>query len=208
MRRAGLAVGLLAAALALTSCSDPIDVTGSAGDPTTGTSGPEAPAPDASIDPALQAVLPTCPTPPGLPAVAGGLPDISLACLGPGGPVTLSGLVGKPLIINTWASWCQPCRSELPALASYWQRWQEEVDVLGLNVSDDPNAAAALWAELQIGFPSVTDPGALTRPGLTWVGLPVTYFVAADGTIVGRHAGAVTDVAGWEALASEQLGIS
>lgn len=206
MRQRTLLLGLVVAGLALTSCSDPIDVTGSAGDPTRAAA--PGPAPSGSdVDPALQAGLPPCPEVPGGPAATDGLPDISLACLGPGGPVNLSGLAGKPLIINTWASWCQPCRSELPALASYWQRWQQEVDVLGLNVSDDPNAAAALWSQLGIGFPSVTDPDALTRPGLTWVGLPVTYFVAADGSVAGRHVGAVTEVAEWEALASQQLGL-
>lgn len=199
--------GLLAAGL-LAACSPPIDVTDSAGQPAEPTGGPSRQTPATSIEPQLRDALAPCPHASGTDPVPGGLPDVWLACLGPGEPVNLAGLRGRPLIVNTWASWCQPCRSELPALASFWQRWQEEIDVIGLNVSDDPNAAAALWAEMGIGFPSVTDPDAATRGPLTWVGLPVTYFVDADGLIVGRHAGAVTDLAEWDALAAQQLGLS
>jgi len=80
--------------------------------------------------------------------------------------------------------------------------------VLGLNVSDDPAAAADLWAQLLMPFASLTDPQAATRADLGWIGLPVTYFVDSQGVIVARHDGAVTDEAEWRQLAQQHLGVS
>ncbi len=196
----------LAAALLVAGCSQPTDVTGSAGGPATSTDAPR-PRPTADVPPDLRAVLPACPASSDLPAVEGGLPAVTLACLGPGEPVLLSGLRGRPLILNAWASWCQPCRTELPALASFSQLNGAEVAVLGLDVADDPAAAAALWSELGIPFGSVIDPDATTRAGLSWIGLPVTYFVDAGGAIVARHPGAIDTVEQWQALAAEHLGV-
>ena len=200
------AAGLLVMALAA-ACSGPTDVTGSAGTPVTPAQTERPGTAVGAVPDALRDSLPPCPASGGAAAVDGGLPPMPLECLGPGGPVVLPGLAGKPLIINAWASWCQPCRSELPALASFSREAGEDVTVLGLDVLDEPAAAAALWAELDIPFPSVVDPDGATRPGLSWVGLPVTYFIDADGAIVHRHPGAVTDVDQWRSLAAEHLGI-
>ena len=79
--------------------------------------------------------------------------------------------------------------------------------MLGLDVADDPVAAAQLWSELGLPFPSVTDPDAMTRAELRWIGLPVTYFVDAEGVVVHRHDGAVTDPDEWAAMAAEHLGV-
>jgi hypothetical protein len=80
------------------------------------------------------------------------------------------------------------------------------VAVLGLQAADDAGAGAALWRELGVGFPSVSDPAATARPGLAWSGLPVTYFVAADGRIVQRHVGAITSAADWQQQAAQVFG--
>lgn len=200
------AAGLVLAALLLAACSSPTDVTDSAGDPT---QRPSAPAVDGGGDvpPELQARLPACPTSIEAAEVAQGLPPVALPCLGPGEPVTLSGLRGKPLILNTWASWCSPCRAELPALASYSESAAGEVEVLGLNAVDDAEAAATLWAQLAMPFPTVADSDGATRAPLRWVGLPVTYFVDAQGAIVHRHDGAVTDPEEWADLAEQHLAV-
>lgn len=196
-----------AAVLALAGCSSATDVTFGAGDPVSPSeSAASGAGPAADVPADLRASLPQCPRSEPLPAVTGGLPAVELACLGPGDPVLLSGLRGTPLIVNAWASWCQPCRTELPALASFSSQSSGEVSVLGLDVADDPTAAAQLWDELRLPFASVTDPDSLTRPGMSWIGLPVTYFVDADGVVVYRHAGAITEVEVWQALAAEHLG--
>jgi cytochrome c biogenesis protein CcmG/thiol:disulfide interchange protein DsbE len=201
------AVPLVAAGLLLAACSQPVDVTqsagtapaGSAADPVTGSG--DAPA-------EVQAELPPCPDSVDAAEVARGLPPIALPCLGPGDPVTLSGLRGTPSILNTWASWCGPCRAELPALAAFSERAGGDVEVLGLNAIDDGEAAATLWSQLSMPFPSVVDADGATRAPLRWIGLPVTYFVDADGVIVYRHDGAVTEADEWAALAEQHLGVS
>ncbi len=205
--RAIRAVAAIAGLLLLVSaCSEPVDVTDSAGT-TAPASAPAEPAGGGDVPPELRGALPACPESSDAAEVPDGLPNDALACLGPGGPVRLSGLRGTPLVLNVWASWCQPCRSELPALAEFASQSGDAVSVLGLDAMDDAGAAAALWSQLAMPFPSVADPTGTTRPDLTWVGLPVTYFVDADGTIVYRHAGAVTDPDEWASLARKHLSI-
>lgn len=202
------ATAAAAALLLATGCSVPTNVTGTAGEPSVSVSsavGGQPSVPGSPLSQDLLAVLPQCASIEPQPGVSSGLPETTLACLGAGGPVALSGLRG-PLIINTWASWCAPCRSELPALASFAESTQE-VSVLGLNVSDDQSAAADLWAQLLMPFPSVIDPQGDTRADLGWIGLPVTYFVDAEGVIVARHDGAVTDPAQWREMAEQHLGV-
>ncbi len=196
-----------AAALVLAGCSTPSDVTQSAGSEPVPTE--DAPATGSGAVPdQLRASLPPCPTSSGAAEVARGLPPTTLPCLGPGDPVRLSGLRGTPMILNAWASWCGPCRAELPALASFSEDAGGEVAVLGLNALDDGEAAATLWSQLAMPFPSVVDADGATRAPLRWIGLPVTYFVAADGTVVYRHDGAVTEAQEWAALAEQHLGIA
>lgn len=194
---------LAAAVLLLAACSAPTDVTDAAGTAAPVDGGPAGPSP--ALEAALVAGLPPCPPTTKGPAVPDGLPDLVLECLGPGGPVAMSGLRG-PLVLNTWASWCPPCRAELPALAEFAEQIGPGVSVLGLNVSDSPAPAAALWREDAMPFPSVVDPQAATRPGLRWVGLPVTYFIDEAGRVVGRHDGAITSPEGWKQAYERHLG--
>jgi cytochrome c biogenesis protein CcmG/thiol:disulfide interchange protein DsbE len=206
MRVRRLAV-MAAGALVLAACAQPTDVTQSAGssqDPQPST----ASAAGAEIPDDLRAALPPCPPSTDAPEVTRGLPATSLPCLGPGDPVALPGLRGTPMVLNAWASWCQPCRAELPALAAYAEQAGGRVSVLGLNAIDDAESAATLWAQLAMPFPSVADPDGATRSSLRWVGLPVTYFIDAGGVIVSRHDGAVTDPGEWAALVEQHLGVT
>jgi thiol-disulfide isomerase/thioredoxin len=151
--------------------------------PATATTPPAAT--DADLAPLrAAAALAACPAPTGSPA-AGPLAGVTVPCLGAPGSVDLgAALAGRPALLNVWASWCQPCRAELPALQSYAAR-PDAVPVVGIDVRDDPRSALALLHELGVTLPSVADPdGALRAPLSLPPALPVSYVVRADGTVV------------------------
>jgi thiol-disulfide isomerase/thioredoxin len=130
------------------------------------------------------AALAPCPAPAGAPA-AGPLRGVTVPCLGAPGTVDLGGaFAGRAAVLNVWASWCQPCRAELPALAEYARR-PGAVPVLGVDVRDDPRSGLALLRELGVALPSVTDPDDALRVALAVPPtLPVSYVVRPDGSVV------------------------
>lgn len=139
--------------------------------------------------------------------VGGGLPVLTLPCLGEGPDVVLSGLRGKPLLVNIWASWCPPCIAEMPLLAQAATDHADDLIVLGIDIQDRPAAALDLAAALDIGFASVVDPGFEIRAPLVIPGPPVTFFVDADGVIKGRQDGAFPTKEALDAQLLEYLGI-
>jgi cytochrome c biogenesis protein CcmG, thiol:disulfide interchange protein DsbE len=145
------------------------------------------------------------------PAVEGGsgqaaLPDAPLPCLGSGAPVRLSALHGAPTVVNVWATWCGPCRTELPHFQWLQDAAGGRVRVLGVLYEDDPAGGRAFARKLGVRFPSVIDAhGKLKAAGV--VGLPVTFFVTADGA-TSRKLGEVKSRAELRDLVAERLGVT
>jgi thiol-disulfide isomerase/thioredoxin len=132
-----------------------------------------------------RAALQPCPTAePGHHAVSGPLANVSVPCLGTTGTVDVAtALVGRPALLNLWASWCVPCRQEMPVLAAYTTQ-PGAVAVLGVNVQDQPSSALGLLADLGVHYPSVTDPdGAMQHALRAPPVLPVSYLLRADGSV-------------------------
>lgn len=116
-------------------------------------------------------------------------PDFTLNQLN-GAPLALSAFKGKPMLINFWATWCPPCRSELPALETAYQKYQDKVAFIAVDVKEDPTTVAAMVQELGLSFPIVLDPDGQISNGLYEVrGIPTSIFVDANGIISARHVG-------------------
>jgi thiol-disulfide isomerase/thioredoxin len=200
MRRTTLATGLAAALVVLTSCS---------GHRTPSYEGDKTltlPAPDL-VASKKQSDVPNCPrTSAG--SVDGGMPAITVPCLGGGRPVDMAGLRG-PMIVNFWASWCGSCRDEMPALASF-ARSQSAVKVIGVDFLDtQPAAALDLAKRSSVAYPLVADPkGALDRaaplPHIS--AMPMTVFLDANGTIAHIEYAAYTSEQDVAAAARKYLG--
>jgi len=150
--------------------------------------GPSAAAPGTWNEEGLEgarraAALPACPDGAG-PAPAGPLAGVRVPCLGaPGVVEPAAALAGHDVLINVWASWCQPCRTELPVLAEYAAR-PDAVPVLAVDERDRPDAALALLTDLDVRLVAVADPdGALAGALRVPPALPVSYLLRADGTV-------------------------
>jgi cytochrome c biogenesis protein CcmG, thiol:disulfide interchange protein DsbE len=100
-------------------------------------------------------------------------------------------LRGRPVVVNFWATWCVPCKTEMPRLVEAAGRYGEEVTFLGVNVQDDPIAAERFAQEYRIPFASIADPDRRIMESQQLLGLPVTQFYRADGELAFLHNGEI-----------------
>jgi thiol-disulfide isomerase/thioredoxin len=143
--------------------------------------------------------------------VPGGLPDLTLPCFTPAGgrPITvrLATLRG-PLLVNFWATWCDLCHHEMPALQRIHRVFGTRLQVLGINVFDDAPEARRTIQETGVTYPSLFDPDDQVRDALRFGQFqPITVLVDEDGRVVARHFGELTDTEIREFVRTE-LGIA
>src|SRR5205823_9042311 len=111
------------------------------------------------------------------------LAGVLATCLADGRPVDVGALLaGSPVLVNVWATWCQPCQQELPALDRY-AATAGAVRVLGVQVQSDQKSGLDLLASLGVHLPMVYDGSAAVSTALRLPeGLPASYLVRPDGT--------------------------
>ena len=120
-------------------------------------------------------------------------PDFSMTLLD-GGSFALADYAGTPLVINFWASWCPPCRNESPGFERIWRQYQDEgVQFVGVDIQDTEPEAVAYVQEFDLTFPNGRDPDGDITVDYGVIGLPVTFFINADGLVEGRWVGAIPE---------------
>ncbi len=100
-----------------------------------------------------------------------------------------------PMVVNLWASWCIPCRSEAPLLREAHAVFGDRVRFLGVATEDVPANSLAFIAEFGLAFENVSDQTADIRGWLGVTGLPVTVFILPGGEILRTHYGVIDDQA-------------
>jgi thiol-disulfide isomerase/thioredoxin len=122
------------------------------------------------------------------------LPPATLTSLTTGKPASWEAEAeGRPLVINFWASWCTPCRREMPAFEEVHQRLGDQVAIVGVTDEDDGAASSEAAKAAGVTYPLLVDEDQTLLTDLRVTGLPGTVFVDADGRVVGRHLGALTE---------------
>ncbi|MFT4081737.1 MAG: TlpA disulfide reductase family protein [Nocardioides sp.] len=139
----------------------------------------------------------------------GGLPSVTLKCLGGGRDVDLSRLEG-PLVINMFQGECAPCKKEMPALEAFYRQYGDRVPVLGVDVIDTiPGVALRQAIHRGVTFPMVADPGGeLQGSSLSVSGVPTTYLLTADGSVTRLQRGGMDSEAQVRRLVEQKLGIT
>ena len=102
----------------------------------------------------------------------------------------LAALRGRPIVINKWASWCGPCRAELPILQQVSTEHGKQIAFVGVNARDKRPAAEQFAAQYPVPYPSYEDPGEKIASSLKApANFPVTVFLDANGKTVFIHQG-------------------
>ena len=123
-------------------------------------------------------------------------PAFVLPQLNGGGEASLADFEGSPLVVNFWASWCAPCRVEMPHLVRAFEEYSDEgVVFIGVAIQDTNEDALAFIEEFDVpidrGYIMVTDPDGTATIDYGVGGLPITFFVDAEGNVKTRWAGVV-----------------
>ena len=111
-----------------------------------------------------------------------------------GEPLSLRDFQGQVVLINFWATWCPPCRLEMPYLQAAYERYKEQgFTVLAVDQQESPEAVRAYFQELGLTFPTVIDGTGEVSSLYRVLALPTTYFVDRDGIVQIMHRGAMTE---------------
>jgi thiol-disulfide isomerase/thioredoxin len=107
-----------------------------------------------------------------------------------GVPISTASLKGKVVIINFWATWCPPCRAEIPDLIKLQNKYKDQLQIIGVSDDDDPPQTVKKWAlDHKMNYPIVMATTDLRKafPGVA--ALPTSFIVNRDSRLVMRHVG-------------------
>ena len=121
--------------------------------------------------------------------------NFTLGVLGhPGRQLSLQSMTGHPVIVNFFASWCEPCQKETPLIAQFYRARQGRVAIIGVDVNDSAAKAMAFVRKSGVTYPVAVDPMPMKASiAYNLPGLPATFFLNARHVIVKRVFGPVTE---------------
>lgn len=125
------------------------------------------------------------------PAVDHPAPDFTLTRFDTGTTTSLADLRGKPLILNFWATWCRPCRAEMPALQATYERYGDDLLIVGVDQGEAGAVVGPFLEEFGITFPVLLDEEMSVGRKYRILGLPTTFFIDSRGVIRQVHAGEI-----------------
>jgi cytochrome c biogenesis protein CcmG/thiol:disulfide interchange protein DsbE len=115
-------------------------------------------------------------------------PQLTLDSLDGEGEIRLADFRGKAVVLNFWASWCEPCKDEAPLLEDVWQRYRDEgLVVLGIDAQDFRSDAQRFVDRFGLTYPIAFDGHGSSLGKFGNTGFPETWFVGRDGRLVGDH---------------------
>ena len=113
------------------------------------------------------------------------VPGFSADRLDGRGRLSLASFRGRPVVVNFWASWCGPCKSEAPALERIWRQYRARgLVVLGVDYTDAKSDARRFVAKRGLTFPIVRDPSGLIGSSYRLSGVPETFVLDRRGRLV------------------------
>ncbi|MBC7242337.1 MAG: redoxin domain-containing protein [Anaerolineae bacterium] len=206
-RRAVLLVGLLALGAFLSACgTNPPQAAVTIPAPAVSTPPPTAtwvPMPtDTPVPTATPSPAPASPTKLAVAPLPGALaPDFVVSDL-EGNPIQLSAYRGKRVLLNFWATWCPPCRYEMPALQEAYTAFaDDDFVILGINYLEAGEDVRAFMESLSLTFPVGIDSSGEVFRGYRVVSIPTSFFINRDGVIIALYRGPLTREAIEQALA-------
>ncbi|MCG3211753.1 MAG: Thiol-disulfide oxidoreductase ResA [Anaerolineae bacterium] len=129
---------------------------------------------------------------PAMPQQGQPAPNFTLTSI-EGQPVSLSDFSGQVVLVNTWATWCPPCKAEMPTLHTYYQQHKAEgFVVLAVNSQEDAGTVSAFIQQNGFNFPVVLDSHAAMMNQYNVLGLPTSFIIGRDGLIKYVHTGEIT----------------
>ena len=129
-----------------------------------------------------------------------------LDCLDGSAGIVLEALRG-PAVVNVWGSWCGPCKEEMPYLVDFYSKAKDKLVLLGIDVEEAQVSDGRHFVETRgITWPNLYDPDGRTA-GVLGMGVPITYFVDAEGVTVYKKIGVIMSTKELEELTQKYLGI-
>jgi thiol-disulfide isomerase/thioredoxin len=107
-----------------------------------------------------------------------------------GGTVTLSGLKGKVVFLNFWATWCPPCREEMPSMEILYRRFHDQgLEFLAVDLMENSKTVSAFLANNRLSFPAALDTNGRISSFYGIQAIPATFIIDRDGKIILYTAG-------------------